>query len=242
MKVALVCVAKNEDLYIEEWIKYHIKIGFDKIFVYKNDWDYDNTFENVVFIEKNGKEKQIESYNDFIKKNNSSYDWALFIDVDEFLVLKQHNNVKDFLLCYNEFNSIGINWVFFGDNGQTKNNNFNVLSRFTKRQQDVDKHIKTFVKLNKKPIMSVHNSNLEWVDTNKIKNKGPFNKTPIDNIAQINHFFCKTYDEFVDKIDRGRADNGKKRNINDFYNHNHNHIEDLTAYNFFYDNNNLLNT
>lgn len=34
MKSAIVCIAKNEDHYIDEWIKYHLKLGFAKIFVY----------------------------------------------------------------------------------------------------------------------------------------------------------------------------------------------------------------
>jgi hypothetical protein len=34
MKTALACIAKNEDNYIDEWIKYHTKIGFDFIYVY----------------------------------------------------------------------------------------------------------------------------------------------------------------------------------------------------------------
>lgn len=34
MKTALVCIAKNEDNYIDEWIEYHLMLGFDRIFVY----------------------------------------------------------------------------------------------------------------------------------------------------------------------------------------------------------------
>lgn len=40
MKTALVCIAKDEDHYIAEWIKYHTKLGFDEIFVYENSWRY----------------------------------------------------------------------------------------------------------------------------------------------------------------------------------------------------------
>ena len=40
MKTALVCIAKEEDNYIDEWIKYHLKLGFNDIFVYQNDWRY----------------------------------------------------------------------------------------------------------------------------------------------------------------------------------------------------------
>lgn len=34
MKVALFTLAKDEDNYIEEFLDYYIKLGFDDIFVY----------------------------------------------------------------------------------------------------------------------------------------------------------------------------------------------------------------
>jgi hypothetical protein len=34
MKTALVCIAKDEDHYIDEWLLYHLKLGFSDIFVY----------------------------------------------------------------------------------------------------------------------------------------------------------------------------------------------------------------
>ena len=38
MKTALVCIAKNEDHYIDEWIEYYLKLGIDHIFIYQNDF------------------------------------------------------------------------------------------------------------------------------------------------------------------------------------------------------------
>ena len=33
----IVCIAKGEKLYIEEFVKYHLSLGFDFIFVYDNE-------------------------------------------------------------------------------------------------------------------------------------------------------------------------------------------------------------
>lgn len=39
---AVVCaIAKNEGMYIDEWIAYNIKLGFDNIYVYDNSDDND---------------------------------------------------------------------------------------------------------------------------------------------------------------------------------------------------------
>jgi hypothetical protein len=244
MKIALVCIAKNEDNYIKEWCDYHLKLGFDDIFIYQNNWRTSIFSDKIHNFEIDGVSKQIESYNSFINNFHSKYDWAAFFDVDEFLVLKKHNNVKDFISEYSNYNSIGVNWVLFGDNGlnDCDNGNYEVIKRFTKRQSKINPHIKSIVKLNPNVRMSVHNPNCTWVDTNNIEHTGPFNYQGNDDVAIINHYFCKTKKEFITKVMRGRADTGQIRNLSDFDSNNFNDVEDLTAYNFYYDNNNLLNT
>ena len=37
MKVVIVAIAKMEQDYIEEWVKYHLHLGFDQIFLYDNE-------------------------------------------------------------------------------------------------------------------------------------------------------------------------------------------------------------
>lgn len=234
MRVALVCIAKDEDNYIEEWVNYHKKLGFDSIFIYENDWDCGIVNSHVFKIKCNGSKQQIPSYNQFIINYKSEYDWAAFLDVDEFLVLKKHNNVKDFILDYANEDAIGVNWVFFGDNGLNDENDFGVLNRFTKRQIGPNQHIKSIVKLKNTNNMYVHNHSGKCVDTNlKRIDNSPFNVDGPLDVAQINHYFVKTKNEFIKKINRGRADTGTYRNINEFDEHNFNDVEDLTALNFY---------
>ena len=66
--VALVCIAKNEDNYIQEWVEYHKKLGFDTIFIYQNDWVCNLEDNSIVKIELNGECKQTVAYNNFIKE------------------------------------------------------------------------------------------------------------------------------------------------------------------------------
>jgi hypothetical protein len=249
MKVALVCIAKNEDFYIKEWVEYHKKIGFDTIFIFQNDWDCQLDDNDIVKITFDGECKQIISYNHFIQNYHKEYQWGAFFDVDEFLVLKKHNNIKDFLSEYNNFDSIGINWVFFGDNGnETINGDYSLIRRFTKRQKNVDPHIKTILKLSPNVNMNIHNPTGVWYDVKGNKHSGAFNYNGNIDVVQLNHYYVKTKEEFKIKMDKGRADMfksnpdwGRKWELFDIFNLNE--VEDLTAYNFFYnDNNNILNT
>lgn len=247
MKVALVCIAKEEDKYIQEWIDYHKKLGFDSIFIYQNDWRCSIEDSCVTKIEFDGVNMQTRAYNDFIKNNYKKYDWAAFFDVDEFLVLKKHKTIKEFISDYQGMSCIGINWVLFGNNNLTTvDEDLSVLSRFIRRQNSVNKHIKSIIKLSKNITMDVHcpiNSVIS--DTNKNLFIGPFNDKGDDNIAQLNHYFCKTQEEFAEKSKRGRADTPfveqHRRTIKDFENHNFNEVEDQSALNFFYDNNYIFN-
>lgn len=245
MKLALVCIAKEEDLYIQEWIDYHLKLGFDKIFVYQNNWRWKGESPNVIKINWDGKCMQINAYNNFLK-NHTEYSWAAFLDVDEFLVLKKHKNIKDFLKEYENYDSIGINWVLFGSNNLEfqKNSDTSLIKRFTKREKKVNQTIKTITKVKSDFVfITPHNLKTNWVDLNYNLKKGASNSEGTDDIAQINHYFSKTKTEFMNKINRGRATTSFKRTLDSFYSYDLNEIEDLNAYNFMYnDNNNILNT
>lgn len=244
MNTALVCIAKNEDDYIEEWINYHIKLGFDKIFIYANDWDYSSNNDKVCILNINGEIQQVNAYNSFLNWHNKTneYNWAAFFDIDEFLVLNKHNNVKDLLKEYEECNAIGINWAIFGNNyHKHKKSNLSVLKRFTRRAAesfDVNKHIKTIVKLPCNKKMRVHELANGWFNLNKEKKDGAFNQ-PVDwSIAQLNHYFTKSEQELEIKCNRGRADNKTKRKKEDYYAYlNANDIEDTKACHFLYGDN-----
>lgn len=233
MKVALVCIAKNEDHYIKEWVDYNFKLGFDHIFIYENDWRCSLDNPNVSKIPFDGRSKQIEAYNNFLRHSSSEYQWVAFFDVDEFLVLKKHENVKKFLKEYTNFNGVGINWCLFGSNGHKKfDKQSGVLERFTKRKITFDQHVKTILKIGKDVKMGVHNPNIDLVGTNKVPFSGPFHVNGNIEIAQLNHYFTKSEEEFTEKIKKSRADNGQFRTMEEFYNHDFNEVEDLLALNF----------
>jgi hypothetical protein len=241
IKVALVCIAKNEDPYIQEWVEYNTKLGFDHIHLFQNDWRTDYEHPNLIKYVIDGLNKQRSAYNLFLHQYGNRYDWAAFFDVDEFLVLKKHKTIKEFVLDYNDKAGVGINWVMFGNNGHTEviDNEYSQIKRFTKREKGINNHIKTILNLKYNFLMDIHNPvNLMVSDTNGNLINGPFNDKGTDEVAQINHYYCKTPDEFIKKCERGRADTAYYRNVYpDNYNpSNLNDVEDLWAYNFMYGN------
>ena len=50
-EASIVCIAKNEESFINEWIYYHIKLGFSKIIIYDNSDNYSlNYLKNALKI------------------------------------------------------------------------------------------------------------------------------------------------------------------------------------------------
>lgn len=254
MKTALVCIAKNEDHYIDEWLQYHLKLGFSNILVYQNDWRYSGNktaYTNVQWIEFDGEAKQMQAYNDFIDRHHSDFDFAAFFDVDEFLCLKISSSLEQFLSQYAEYYGVGINWRVFGDNGLSgvSDGNYSLLSRFTRCQDSLDRHIKTILNLRKCRNM-FHFVNPHFVDASMKFNvivdadktcfiHGPWNYNCKCKTVQLNHYNSMTWPEFIEKMKRGKADTAKLHPqynylSSDFSKHNFNEVEDTTARDFFF--------
>lgn len=240
MKVALVCVAKWEDHYLKEWLDYNQKLGFDKIIMYQNDWRTD--LEHPV-LEKyicDGSSIQVPLYN-HVLQDNTEYDWLAFIDCDEFIVLKKHNNIKELIEEYSHrTNVIGLNWTFFGNMGKLSREGDSLLKPFKMRNKGSDQHIKVLVNARSGERMQLpHNTLGPAMDTNGNRFIGPFNPNGPMDVAYINHYHNKTKEDWILRCKRGRADCDihhdldrwdEEININ-------NEVEDLSAYNFLYVNN-----
>ena len=48
MKVALCAIGRLENQYAVEYVEHYIKLGFDKIFIYDNNHDEEEHFEDVL--------------------------------------------------------------------------------------------------------------------------------------------------------------------------------------------------
>ena len=259
MKIAAVAIAKNEDFYIHEWIKYYLKLGFDDIFIYENDWRhssidlYAGVVEvygyNVHFIPFDGHVMQLKAYNTFINEHGNEFDWAAFVDIDEFIVNNTSSSLKDVLERLQQFPQIGINWRLMGSNGLHSYDTFtsSVVKRFTRGDKHLNKHVKQIVNLswfkkNLKPFpvfINPHCTNGASFGV-EAQNQffGPFQTSRLEtsHALELYHYAVKTPEELHAKVLRGRADTMATREKEEkeyFAEHNKNDIELLGAKNFF---------
>ena len=220
MTSAIACVARNEDNYINEFIDYHLALGFNKIFVYCNNWTYSGKKYNVndvEFIDYPHIPAQPKAYNDFIQKYYKEFDWMTDIDVDEFVYLRNCTNINDFLSKRTD-DVIYVRWRLFGDNNlkNVQDGKYGVIDRFTKsaRRLDEENFGKPFINLKKigtqmvftdphwmtsrNPSITVSNEDgLEHdkLDRNHFRGFSRINSASIE----IAHYRNKTYQESFER-------------------------------------------
>lgn len=252
MRTGICAIAKDEDGYIDEWIRYHLKLGIDQICIFQNNWRYSGPFTehfHVHWYAQDGEVQQLNAYNRFLHDSALSVqelDWCAFIDVDEYICVRdQSRSFQDILDEFKAYPSLAINWRLFGSSGLSWDGSYDVVTRFTKSEAVLNKHIKQVVNLkmmrenrvlSKVQFTTPHCGN--WAAANLQKNAviGPFNIQQLDQVQplELNHYVVKTWDECLAKCSRGRADASCKRNAEEFFReHDKNDIDNTTAKDFY---------
>lgn len=146
-KLVICALAKNENAYINDWVKYHIDMGYDRIYLYDNNDPSDPYVgdcidaayrDRVVMVDVRGenlRSKQAYVYNRFMRKHYEDFEWCTFIDIDEFVVADDMRGLVDGLPS--ETNMLALNWQVYGDDGIIKGNeSAPVYERITNKLYD----------------------------------------------------------------------------------------------------------
>jgi hypothetical protein len=225
----LVLTIKDEAQYVREWIEYHRVIGVDHFVIYDNGSsdnlktvlaDYIN--QGIVFYHYiPGANMQIKSYNDSIVRYKNIARWMGFIDSDEFINIKNGCNIADFLKQYEAYPGIGINWIMFDSNGNDcKPESGFVITNYTRTYQNhdepINRHIKSIVnpRMVKKCInqhFCLFYGNKRTVDENYQAVKLAWTERNTSDKIQINHYWTKSKEEYLFKINKRGRPYGAKR-------------------------------
>lgn len=262
MRTAICCIAKNEDDYLFEWSDYHYRLGFDEIHVLQHgDWRYAGRMHPAMrFGQFRQSMHQRDALNMWLDEHRMDFDWVAFFDVDEYLVLKNgDNSVKDFLLRYDNFGAVAINWRRFGDSGLEDNGDRRVVERFTRCEPSLSQEVKLIAhtaRLSSEAHLAdahtilpldgvvncVGNQVTDWMINQR-------NLPECLGIAQLNHYFTKTRGEWKRKVDTSRgyfySDSDYEWRLGLFEHYHagkYNESEDMSALNFQWTGNFLYNT
>ena len=246
-------IVRDEGRYLREVIAYHLLIGFNHIFIYDND-STDNTHEVLATIPSDRftvvpwpaslghSNMQCAAYDDCVANQVGAYDWLMFMDADEFLVLRKHRTIGELLTELDYADEIGFNWRVFGDGGHRKYQDGLVTERFlyaSREDFSVNRHLKSMARPAKIAHARAHAHSL--IPGSVMVTPGGRSLTPgepltsesdVDHsVAQVNHYFGKSWEEWVIKRDRGKVDSpagaaDRVRADHFFHGHNRNEMVD----------------
>ena len=231
-KIAVCVIARKENAYIREFVEHYKKLGVNKIFLYDNNFDGEEHFEDVIgdyikqgFVEmtnfRNLVKVQNSAYNDCYRKHGKEYSWIIFCDTDEFLVLEKYNSVQAYLKDKTHYDCVLVNWKCMSDSDLVENDGRPMMERFIEPcPKDVrvqyafsdNMHVKSIIKGGLPRIEFYSNPH---VPSNPILccngdgercDQSPFQRITWDT-AYFKHFVTKTIQEWVEnKMVRGVGD------------------------------------
>lgn len=218
-------IAKNEGRYITEWIAHNLAVGFDRILVFSND-STDDTDRIVARIARReprvslvpwpsvpNSSPQITAYRHALGLVRTP--WIIFLDIDEFLLPFADGSVQAFLgRVPDDIASVHVNWRNFGSGGRTSPDYAFVTKTFVRGAElnwSGHSHFKTFARTHLAVDPHIHDiatsegrKVLSDLEEFEMYVRGYGNRIVHDTI-QINHYQCKTYEEFAQRMKRGDA-------------------------------------
>ena len=144
--------ARDEDN-ILEWVCHHLNLGFDHIYIYDHlsiipiKTVLKNIPDNLVTICEidtiNGKQSLVRKSHEYAIQNN--YDWLIYLDADEFIVLKEDDSIDIFLEKYNDYEQVLLNWHMFGSNYIDKFKGGTIIENYTRSSINLENTYKSFI-------------------------------------------------------------------------------------------------
>lgn len=226
MKKSICCIIKNEQRFLKEWLEYHLNLGFDAIYCYEDyrsdtHKDITDEYENVFLstCEEYGvpnyvsPETQDHLYKKFLNEHNDEYDWIAFIDVDEFIILDNEYTLDKLFEEYKDYAGIWLSWKMYNANGHIKRPEGKVMDNYTQVVEDNDDNMLDSIKWNKKSVVNCHVA-VDFLNIHLIKGGVDINYNgnklapKVFKKAWINHYFSKSWEDYLDRIfNRGNLNN-----------------------------------
>ena len=244
--LALVLICKNEEDYIDEWIRYHVLAGVRHFYIYDNDYSSGSTAAKARAHNRGGVAvvvhpwrlkasagqcavgPQEAAYAHATLCYGHKHRWMAFIDIDEFIVPRQHGTIIEALDRLKRYSNISLHWSLFGHCGHvTKPSEPCAFAYMLRHQPDVHHNhcFKCVVDPCKFSMVSNHECRTTDMGTTTSNDKGQVE----DNLSrssatgfisseflQLNHYQSKSLEELQAKLNQtlhGELEEQRKYNV-----------------------------
>ena len=230
-KTAICAILKNEHQYLDEWIRHHLDVGFDEIYLYedfgsKSHAIITDNYSNVHLMQLSEifdeikhlhSDKQNALYIYFYQNYKNVFDYTAFIDIDEFIMFEDGYDLQMLLNEYQDYNGIFLFWKMYNANGIIDNPKSDLLTTYTTISED-DYHdigwkYKSIVKMNSDSYFISCHEIAGGITTDLSSSKYDITYSK----AWINHYFTKSWEEWCYRF-IGKENTGlNSRNLEEFF-------------------------
>jgi len=241
--LSISAIFKWENPWLAEWLDYHLAVGVEHFYLYNNDDDPTESdrilkpYQDqglVDNIHAPGPVLQIPCMQEAIRDFQAETDWLAFIDLDEFILPRRGDDIREILQDYELYSGLAIHWTVFGANGHIKRppNQIDYLLRRAEERHDINRHVKSIVRPSlavPESIMTPHSC--EYRIGHAVNEAYRIVDSPFDDycgdIIRLNHYCVRSFQDTQEvKILRGRADCAVKRESDFFASHDLNDVYD----------------
>lgn len=231
-KVAICAIFKNEALYLKEWIEYHKIVGVEHFYLYNNNSEdnYEAILApyiqdgTVTLTQWPQNQAQMQCYHDGIERFKDETEWLTFVDIDEFIVPNSTDNIYDFLKPFQKKRPVVIAyWKMFGTSGLLSRDMSGLVTKDLtvcwNKYTDIGKvFFNTAFNFDKNDRHNKALHHYSWgkkgrlaiPPVNVFGKMCTFGKNPVPHGTdagyfplQVNHYFTKTYEEYLAKKAKG---------------------------------------
>jgi len=237
MNYLAICSIVKDERYLEEWIEFHRIAGVDHFYLYDNSSPPSLNLNKqvdasvVTVIPFPGVQQQFNAYNHCLRNFKNESRWIAFIDADEFLVPNQCDDIRTLLHDYEPYGGLAVSWMTFGSSYHILRPKGLQIENYTHRARNDYVHdrlgwhnqiVKSIVQPGRTIAVSTNPHIFLYADGYYCVNEkfervsSAASKNTVETI-QLNHYFTRSYQDFKEKLKRGRSDVNAPRSWGEFF-------------------------
>lgn len=247
-------IVKNEDDYIDDFVKIHKALGVEFFLFYdRSDNPLSERFKNrsdIQVIHYPEPNRHAHAWRDGVQFFKGKSKWVQFIDIDQVTVPVKTHDIKIMLQDYEAHSSLGLNWHSFGANGLEVEpaKGVSTYEAYTKRAEaltPINNHIQSIIHIEKDPIQyrtwdDPHHPPMNpghvQINEKKVVFNGPWNIPPSQDVGFIAHYYTRSRAYWARKCAKLRADTGTVGSTPAEFDHHQsymNSVDDFTVKNIW---------
>lgn len=194
---AILCIARNESPFFEEWAAYHLNLGFDRLYYVSTD-DDPSEAERLVRDSPFSARIVFGHFNDFrhgwqmqcyqLHRPLIEEDWVLVIDLDEFLYLHPFSSIHEYLETIgDDVGQVQFPWLLLMSSAYCSGRVLDIVGESSAHLSD---HVKSMVRVDCASWIGIHKHNVDRLKTRL--------SSGIEVASQTRHAALLTDHEYVD--------------------------------------------